>query len=108
MAFKDVLVPTDFGSGSQAALKQGLNSLGPEGGRVMVLHVLDQRLLDPIEALFSETEKEELMARLRLQAHDQYNELIAGIDSGKAECELFIVAGVPFLKIVQFAHYLSP
>jgi nucleotide-binding universal stress UspA family protein len=73
----------------------------------VVLHVLDQRLLDPIAALFSEAEKEELMARLRRQAHDQYAQLIAVIDSGKAECELFIVAGVPFLKIVQFAHDLD-
>lgn len=107
MAFKDALVPTDFGSGSHAALTQALNSLGPEGGRAVMLHVLDQRLIDPIQALFSETEKEELIARLRHRAHEQYDRLMAGIDRGKAECELFIVEGVPFLKIVQFARDLD-
>lgn len=107
MAFKDVLVPTDFGSGSRAALSQAFSSLGPEGGRVVVLHVLDQRVIDPIQALFSEAEKEELIARLRHQANEAYAQLVAGIDSGKAECELIIVEGAPFLKIVQLAHDLD-
>ena len=107
MSFKDVLVPTDFGSGSHVALSQALDNLEPEGGRVVVLHVLDQRLIDPIQTLFSEHEKEELTDRLRHQANEQYAQLMAKIDTGKAECELLLVEGVPFMKIVQFAHDLD-
>lgn len=107
MAFQDILVPTDFESGSRVAVEQALDSLGPEGGRVVVLHVLDQRFLNPVQALFPETNKEEWVARLRQKAHEQYAQLMAGIEAEKAECELLVVEGVPFLKIVQFARDLD-
>ena len=104
MGFQDILVPTDFGPGSLAALQRALDSLGPEGGRVMVLHVIDERLLEPTLALFPEARMETLLARLREQAHERYAQLIAGIAQEQVELEPLIVEGIPFVKIVQFAR----
>lgn len=107
MGFQDILVPTDFGPGSPVALARALDSLGPEGGRVVVLHVIDERLLEPTLALFPEARMETLLARLREQAHERYAQLIAGIEQEQVEFEPLIVEGIPFLKIVQFARDLD-
>jgi nucleotide-binding universal stress UspA family protein len=107
VGFQNILVPTDFGPGSQAALTRALDSLGPEGGRVMVLHVIDERLLEPTLALFPEARIETLLARLREQAHARYAQLIASIAQEQVELEPLIVEGVPFVKIVQFARDLD-
>ena len=107
MGFQDILVPTDFGPGSQAALARALDSLGPEGGRVVVLHVIDERLLEPTLALFPEARMETLLARLRARAHERYAQLIAGIEQEQVEFEPLIVEGIPFVKIVQFARDLD-
>jgi nucleotide-binding universal stress UspA family protein len=107
MAFQDVLVPTDFGSGSLVALERALDSLGPEGGRVIVLHVIDQRLLEHVRALYPEMPESEGLSRLQQQARDQATHLIAGLHTESVDIEPLIVEGVPFLKIVQLARDLD-
>ncbi len=107
MPFQDILIPTDFGPGSRTAVERALDSLGVDGGRLVVLHVLDQRLLDHTLNLVPTVHKEELLSRLHKQAHEQYAGLIAGLDRDGVEFEPLVVEGVPFLKIVQFAHDLD-
>jgi nucleotide-binding universal stress UspA family protein len=107
VAFEDILVPTDFGPGSRAALERALDSLGSEGGRVVVLHVIDPRLLEPTRSLFPEVKEADVLTRLREQAHQRYAQLSAGLERAQVECELLLVEGVPFLKIVQFARDLD-
>jgi nucleotide-binding universal stress UspA family protein len=74
---------------------------------VTVLHVIDERLLEPTLALFPEARMETLLAQLRAQAHERYAQLIAGIEQAQVECEPLIVEGIPFMKIVQFARDLD-
>ena len=107
MAFQDVLVPTDFGSGSLVALERALDSLGPEGGRIIVLHVIDQRLLEHVRTLYPEMPESEGLSRLQQQARDQATYLIAGLHTEQVDIEPLIVEGVPFLKIVQLARDLD-
>ena len=107
MAFEDILVPTDFGSGSRAALEQALESLGPAGGRVTVLHVIDRRDLELTRALFPEVQEAHLLARLQQQAHERYAELTADLAMPQVEIEPLIIEGIAFLKIVQFARDLD-
>jgi nucleotide-binding universal stress UspA family protein len=107
MAFQDVLVPTDFGSGSRVALERALDSLGPEGGRLILLHVLDQRLLEYARTLYPEMPEGEGLARLQQQAREQATQLSADIQIGQVDIEPLIVEGVPFLKIVQLARDLD-
>ena len=60
MVSHDILVPTDFSPGSRLALERARRSLGPEGGTICVLHVLDQHLIGQMQALvpdLGETER---------------------------------------------------
>jgi universal stress protein A len=107
MAFQDVLVPTDFGSGSRVALERALDSLGPTGGRIIVLHVIDQRLLEYVGKLSPEISEEEGLARLQQQAQEQAAQLIAGLSTPQVDIEPLIIEGVPFWKIVQLARDLD-
>jgi nucleotide-binding universal stress UspA family protein len=107
MASQDILVPTDFGRGSRAALERALDSLEPDGGRISVLHVLDQRLTEHALSLFPDTQASALLTRLQHQAQQRYDELVAGLEVGNAELQLLTVEGIPFLKIVQLARDLD-
>lgn len=107
MSYQDILVPTDFGPGSRAALEHALASLNPAGGRISVLHVLDQRFIEQAMALFPESDASKLHDRLRQQAQQQYAELTKGLEMGQSEVDSLIVDGTPFLKIVQLARELA-
>jgi len=107
MISHDILVPTDFGPGSRLALERAMRSLGPEGGTLCVLHVLDEHLLTQMQGLVPEIGETELRARLRQQAEAHYTHLVAGLEGGKATIEAMIVEGKPFLKIVQLARDLD-
>ncbi len=107
MSYQDILVPTDFGAGSQAALEHALDSLDPAGGCITVLHVLDQRFIEQTLHLLPDTDTSKLHDRLRELVQQQYAELVEGLDIGQAEVESLIVDGAPFLKIVQLARDLA-
>ena len=107
MVSQDILVPTDFGPGSRLALERAIRSLGPEGGNICVLHVIDQHLIDQTRMLLPEIGETELRARLRQQAEAHYAQLVADLERGKATVEPMIIEGKPFLKIVQLARDLD-
>ena len=103
----DILVPTDFGPGSRLALERARRSLGPEGGTICVLHVLDQHLIAQMQTLVPDLGETELRARLRQQAETHYAHLVAGLAQDNVTIEPMIIEGTPFLKIVQLAHDLD-
>jgi nucleotide-binding universal stress UspA family protein len=107
MISHDILVPTDFGPGSRLALERARRSLGPEGGTICVLHVLDQHLMAQMQALMPDLDETELRARLRQQAETDYAQLVAGLAGDNVTIERMIIEGTPFLKIVQLAHDLD-
>src|SRR5215470_8296010 len=103
----DILVPTDFSSGSRLALERARRSLGPEGGTICILHVLDQHLIAQMQALVPDLVESELRARIRQQAETHYAHLVAGLARDNVTLAPMIVEGAPFLKIVQLAHDLD-
>jgi nucleotide-binding universal stress UspA family protein len=107
MVSHDILVPTDFSPGSRLALERARRSLGPEGGTICVLHVLDQHLIAQMQALVPDLGETELRTRLRQQAETYYANLVAGLAQDNVTIEPMIVEGIPFLKIVQLAHDLD-
>lgn len=107
MVSHDILVPTDFGPGSRLALERAMQSLGPEGGTIGVLHVLDQHLIAQMQALVPDVGETELRARLQQQAETRYADLVAGLAQANVTIEPLIIAGIPFLKIVQLARDLD-
>ena len=107
MVSHDILVPTDFSSGSRLALERAVRSLGPEGGTICVLHVLDQHLIAEMQALVPGLGETELRTRLRQQAETRYAQLVVGLAQDNVTVEPMIIEGTPFLKIVQLAHDLD-
>jgi nucleotide-binding universal stress UspA family protein len=107
MVSRDILVPTDFGPGSRLALERAIRSLGPEGGNICVLHVLDQHLITQMQALLPDLSEPELRTRLRQEAEAHYAQLVDGLACGNATVEPMIIEGKPFLKIVQLARDLD-
>lgn len=107
MAVQDILVATDFRPGSREALEQALHSFGTEGGKLYVLHVVEQRLVEHTLSLYPETTEAALFTRLQEQAHERYRDMIQGIEMGRVEIEPLVVQGIPFLKIVQLARDLD-
>jgi nucleotide-binding universal stress UspA family protein len=107
MVSHDILVPTDFGPGSRLALERAIQSLGPEGGTIGVLHVLDQHLLAQMQALAPDVGATELRARFQQQAERRYADLVAGLAQANVTIEPLIIVGTPFLKIVQLARDLD-
>src|SRR5262249_26121073 len=103
----DILVPTDFSSGSRLALERARRSLGPEGGTICVLHVLDQHMMAQMQALVPDLSETELQARLRQKAEMRYAHLVDGLVWDNVTVEPMIIVGTPFLKIVQLAHDLD-
>jgi nucleotide-binding universal stress UspA family protein len=104
---QDILVPTDFGPGSHLALERAIRSLGPEGGNICVLHVIDQHLITRMQACIPEIDETELRARLRQEAEAHYAQLVASLERDQATVEPMIIEGTPFLKIVQLARDLD-
>ena len=82
MSYQDILVPTDFGAGSRAALEHALESLDPAGGRISVLHVIDQRFIEQTLTVVPDIDAARLHDRLHEQAQQQYAELVKGLDMG--------------------------
>src|SRR5215472_14450555 len=107
MVSHDILVPTDFRPGSRLALERALRSLGPEGGTICILHVLDQHLIAQMQALVPDLVESELRARIRQQAETHYADLVAGLARDNVTLAPMIIEGIPFLKIVQLAHDLD-
>ncbi len=104
MAAQDILVPTDFAPGSRAALERAIASIGAEGGKIYVLHVLDQRFITQALSVLPAVAEEELRTRLEQQARERYIQLVAGLDTRGVELDPLFVEGIPFLKIVQLAR----
>ena len=107
MVSHDILVPTDFGPGSRLALERAMQGLGPEGGTIGVLHVLDQHLIAQMQALVPDVGETELRVRLQQQAELRYADLVAGLAQANVTIEPIIIEGTPFLKIVQLARDLD-
>jgi nucleotide-binding universal stress UspA family protein len=104
---RDILVPTDFSPGSRLALERAMRSLGPEGGTICVLHVLDQHLIAQMQACFPDMDATELRSRLRREAETHCAALVASLEYGQVTVEPMIIEGTPFLKIVQLARDLD-
>jgi len=101
---RDMLGPTDCGPGSRLALERAMRRLGPEGGTIGVLHVLDQHLIAQIQALVPDVGEPQRWARLRQQAEAHDANLVAGLAWATVTVEPLMIDGIPFLKRVQLAH----
>src|SRR4029450_8934008 len=107
MVSHDILVPTDFGPGSRLALERAMQSLGPEGGTIGVLHVLDQHLIAQMQALVPDVGETELRVSLQQEAELRYADLVADLAQDNVTIEPIIIEGTPFLRMGRLARDLD-
>lgn len=99
--FNTLLVPTDFSAASQCAFEWAIRAVDGDGSAVIVLHVLDQPLIDTIaENEFAP--REDVVHRMRETAR-QHLEAYAQAASESVEVDTLVAEGVPFIEILRKA-----
>ena len=101
----DMLVPVDFSAPSLNAVRVALKVAEP-GGDVTLLHVIDEHFVrDAVAAGMGASE--EIADRLRRLAEAEFEQALAGADTGDVNVERMIVVGVPFVEILKIARDLD-
>ena len=101
----EILVPIDFSPCSVNALRVAIGMAAPEGD-LTLLHVVDEEFVDAaVAAGMGSTE--EIRARLKEQAENNFNLVLEGIDTGQMDIEKMTVVGLPFVEILKIARDLD-
>jgi universal stress protein A len=101
----DVLVPVDFSTCSANAVRAALGIAAPDGD-VTLLHVIDDHFVtDAVNAGMGT--RETIQDQLRTRAENDFESMMAGIESGGAEIEKMVVVGSPFVEILKIARDLD-
>lgn len=95
--FNSLLLPTDFSDAAREAFQWSLQSVDGEDPSVIVLHVLDDGLIDTI-ASYEVAPREEVAKRMRQYAEQQLAEFKKAAPEG-IEVDTVVAEGVPFLVI---------
>ncbi|MDL1972551.1 MAG: universal stress protein [Deltaproteobacteria bacterium] len=103
MEIKSILVPTDFSECSKAALKYAFHLADRFDAEVIVLHVIDQGLMNDLEEVSSISNKE--IRENIWMIHER--ELKKFLGEGIHQVKYLIAEGIPFQEIVKKAKELA-
>jgi glycine betaine transporter len=98
--FNSLLVPTDYSDASREAFDWALRSVDGNESVIIVLHVLDEALIETIAA-HEFAARDEVARRMRQHAESRLAEF--GDPAGKVEIDTIVCEGLPFLEIVRKA-----
>ena len=101
-----ILVATDFSECSAAAFQMAKNLAQRFGAKVILLHVINQRLLEQL-AGHLRVAAESLAPELRERAQQELGEFLKRVKPGKLEVESMVAIGVPFQEIAVVARDLA-
>ncbi len=99
--FNSLLVPTDFSHSSRQAFDWAFRCLDRNDSVIVVLHVLDEHLIDTIAA-HQFGSRQEIAQRLREQADSQMAEW-KRFATENVEIDTIVTEGLPFLEIIRKA-----
>ena len=102
MGLQAVLVATDFSQRAAAALQMAQILARPFSSKLILLHVIDQRLLEQISGYLGEP-ADALLPGFRRRAQQQMDEFLRGIKPGPLEVETLVAVGLPFQEIAVVA-----
>ncbi len=105
MRSRDILVPLDFSENSLLAIDAAAELAGPEG-QIYLLHVVDTRFIEQAEAA-GLGGADEVTARLRSQAEDQMQRVLAARRGLHAHIESMVASGRPFAEILRLVRDLD-
>ena len=102
---KRVLIPTDFSESSRHALKYAvdLNKLLRPATRLYLLHVL-QDFTEFSEYDLGPTILPQLYVEFEENAAKRLEEMVSTMVPPDVRCDTYILHGVPFHEIIQFAY----
>ncbi len=106
MDLKAILVATDFSDCSAAAFEMAKNLAQRFGARIILLHVVNQRLVEQL-AGHLRVEPEGLWAEFKERAQLQLGEFLKAVRPEKLEVESMVAIGVPFQEIAVVARDLA-
>jgi nucleotide-binding universal stress UspA family protein len=99
---KKILIPTDFSPSAMHALKYALELNKVFNARLYLLHVL-QDITDFSEFNLSPSILPQLYAEFEQNATKRLEEIVSTMVPPDIACDTYIVHGVPFYEIIQFA-----
>ena len=102
---QDMLVPVDFSATSLNAIRVALKVAEP-GGDVTLLHVIDEHFVGDAVAAGMGT-SEEIAGKLRRLAEAEFEQALAGTETGDVNVERMIVVGIPFVEILKITRDLD-
>ena len=100
--FKKILVPTDFSSSAQQAFEYAIELNRSYNARLYLVHVL-QDFTDFSEFNLSPTILPQLYAEFEENATKRLEELIQNLVPAPMNCDMYILHGVAYYEITQFA-----
>jgi nucleotide-binding universal stress UspA family protein len=106
MDLHTLLVATDFSDCSAAAFQMARKLAQRFSAKIVLLHVVNQRLLDQI-AVHLQVEADSLWMDFKERAQLQMGEFLKTVKPGKMEVEGMVAIGVPFQEIAVVARDLA-
>lgn len=100
--FNSLLVPTDFSDASRAAFEWALRLVDGDEPVIIVLHVLDEGLVELIAA-HEFADRDDVERRMRKRAEEQLKEY-KQFTSADVEVDTIVSVGAPFLEIIRKAE----
>ena len=106
MDLQAVLIATDFSQCAAAAFQMAQILARPFGSKLILLHVINQRLLEQLSGYLGEP-VDALLPGLRKRAQQQLDEFLEGVKPGPLEVETLVAVGLPFQEIAVVARDLA-
>jgi len=99
---RKILVPTDFSASSRFALSYAININKLFRARLYILHVL-QEFTEFSEYNLSPSILPQLYIEFEQNASERLEEMVDSMVPEEFHCDTYILHGVPFYEIIQFA-----
>ena len=98
-----ILIPTDFSESSRYALKYAVDLNAVFGARLFLLHIL-QDFTEFSEYNLSPSILPQLYLEFEENAAKRLEEMVNTLVPSEMHCDTYILHGVPFFEIIQFAQ----
>lgn len=102
-----ILVPVDFSESSAKALRYGEEIARDRGSRLLVLHVIHQRIIDSIQDMSTKGYKGEfveVLKRVLTERRDELERFVPESMREGIEVELEVRKGKPADEVIKFAR----
>jgi nucleotide-binding universal stress UspA family protein len=106
MDLQAVLVATDFSECAAAAFQMAQILARPFSSKLILLHVINQRLVEQLSGHLGES-ADALLPGFRERAQQQLDEFLKAVKASPLEVESLVAVGLPFQEIAVVARDLA-